>query len=101
MKIRKFITATFLALTLISSPVLADSVLSPLTDSVNSGIINTKIAADDMLTNTDIDATVVNGIAIYSGVVNSKAQLNELLRIAHSVSGIKGIDISRLKVLHK
>ena len=84
---------------LLQSPAFATSILTSMSDSVNSGIINTKIFADDMLSNTDIDATVVNGIAIFSGEVNSKAQVNELIRIAHSVSGIKGINISRLRIV--
>lgn len=82
----------------ISSTTYAGSILSPLTDSVNSGIINTKIETDDNLGRIDIDATVENGIVIYSGRVNSMRDVNELMRIARSVSGIKGVNTSRLYI---
>jgi osmotically-inducible protein OsmY len=73
--------------------------VSAATDTVNSGIINTKIVADDSLDGIEVDATVDNGIAIFSGEVESKAQINRLIRIARSVSGIKGVDVSRVKVV--
>lgn len=81
-----------------AQPVLASSLVSPLTDTVNSGIINTKMLGDSVLSNTEIDATVVDGIAIFSGTVSAKAQINELIRIARSVSGIKGVNVSKVKV---
>ncbi|GEM_PF-2862205 len=83
----------------IASPIMAEPVLTLMSDSVNSGIINTKIMTDHTLSNIKIDATVVNGIAIFKGTVYSKEQLEELLHIAHSVSGIRGVDISKVKVL--
>lgn len=76
----------------------ADSIWSPMTDSVNSGIINTKMATDDALDNIRVDATVINGIAIFIGQVNSQAQFDELVRIAGSVSGIKGVNTSKLTI---
>ncbi len=87
--------SSFLSL---SSVTYAGSILSPLTDSVNSGIINTKIETNDNLSRIDIDATVENGIVIYSGRVNSMHDVNELMRIAHSVSGIRGVNTSRLYI---
>lgn len=79
----------------------AGSGLMPITDSVNSGIINTKIIADDKLENADIDATVVNGIVIYTGTVQTRAQLDELIRIGRSVSGIRGVDASKIHIMNK
>lgn len=79
-------------------PAFSNDILTSLTDSVNSGIINTKVATDDLLSNTNIDSTVVNGIAIFSGKVKTQTQVNELVRIAHSVSGINGVDTSHLVV---
>lgn len=90
--------ALLLSLCFALSPVYANSIFSPLTDSVNSGIINTKMATDNRLDGTDIDATVINGVAIFSGKVQSKAQMKILIGIANSVSGIKGVDISKLKI---
>lgn len=99
MNFNKILMALVLSSTLtFMSPVWADSFLSPLTDSVNSGIINTKMVTNDSLSHINVDATVINGIAIFTGTVNSRAQVNELIRIARSVSGIKGVDISRLKI---
>jgi len=99
MKIMKTVNALLLSFGLLFlSPVFANSILSPLTDSVNSGIINTKMAADHSLTNINVDATVTNGMAIFSGEVHSKAQQDELISIAHSVSGIQGVDVSKLRI---
>lgn len=84
-----------------ASPLFATSVLTLMSDSVNSGIINTKMATDDRLSNIRVDATVENGVAIFRGVVYSRAQVNELIRIARSVSGIRAIDISRLRVVNR
>lgn len=98
-KMNKNIIAKFLiGLTLISTPVFADSILQPATDSVNSGIINTKILANDSLKNIDINATVEKGVAIFSGRVNSKAQLDELIRIGHSVSGVNSVNVSKVRI---
>jgi osmotically-inducible protein OsmY len=83
---------------LLISPAHADSILSPITDTVNSGIINTKMLADHSLSNVHVDATVINGVAVFSGVVNSGAQLHELIRIGRSVSGIRGVDVSRVRI---
>lgn len=83
---------------LLSTPVMADSIMQPMTDSVNSGIINTKVYASQALSNTNINATVVNGVAIFSGTVNSKAQLDELVRIGNSISGIKSVDVSKVTI---
>lgn len=82
----------------LSGSIYAGSLLQSATDSVNSGIVNTKMATDNKLDNINIDATVVNGIAIFSGNVHSKAQVDELVRIAHSVSGIKGVDVSKVQI---
>ncbi len=102
MKTIQIITTIILSLGLLFvSPVFATSILSPLTDSVNSGIINTKMMTDNSLSHINVDATVVNGIAIYSGEVNTQAQVNELIRIAHSVSGIRGVNTSRLRVINR
>lgn len=89
----------FIFLISITYPVFAHSILSPLTDSVNSGIINTKMDMDERLNNVDIDATVINGIAVFSGVVHNHAELQELFRIARSVSGIKGIDVTQIRMV--
>ena len=83
---------------LISVPAFSTGVLQSMTDSVNSGIINSKMYTDNQLDNTNVDATVENGIAIYRGQVNSQSQVDELVRIAHSISGIKGVDTSNLHV---
>src|SRR5689334_16025586 len=95
----KKLIALFLSFGLLLSPVYADAILSPLTDSVNSGIINTKMAADNRLNDIQVDATVIDGIAIFSGEVRTKAQVHDLVGIAYSVSGIKGVNISKLKVV--
>lgn len=84
---------------LFSAPLFAESVLTLMSDSANSGIINTKILTDKGLDNTNIDATVVNGIAIFSGTVHSKEQVNRLIAIARSVSGVKGVNMSKLKIV--
>jgi hypothetical protein len=81
------------------SPVFAHSAWSPLTDSVNSGIINTKMISEDSLSSIQVDVTVVNGVAIFKGEVQSEVQRNELVRIAKSVSGIKEVDVSKIQVL--
>lgn len=99
MTLHKKLITLFLSLALCLSPVYANSILSPLTDSVNSGIINTKMVTDNRLKGIHVDATVTNGIAIFSGQVNSKAQAHALVGIAYSVSGIKGVDVSGLKVV--
>lgn len=97
MKNKNKVAVLFLILALLfSGPILATSILTPVTDTVNSGIINTKMAMDNVLSDTNVDATVLNGIAVYSGKVHTKAQLNELVRIAYSVSGIKGVNTKRL-----
>lgn len=99
MNIKKILISLMLTAGLVFTvPIYADSILSPMTDSVNSGIINTKMYTDKSLSNISIDATVINGVAIYSGEVHSKAQLDELVRIARSVSGIKGVDVSKVKI---
>lgn len=79
-------------------PASASSILQPMTDSVNSGIINSKMYTDSALSNIEVDATVTNGIAVYRGTVHSKEQLDELIHIAHSVSGVKGVDTSRVVI---
>lgn len=99
MTLYKTVMALILSLCLSISPVYADSILSPLTDSVNSGIINTKMATDNRLDGTNVDATVINGVAIFSGEVRSKTQMKILIGIANSVSGIKGVNVSKLRVV--
>ena len=76
----------------------AESILSSASDSVNSGIINTKIFADSALSGININATVTNGVAMFSGEVRSEAQLNELIKIGKSVSGIRAVDVSKVKI---
>lgn len=99
MKMMKILIAFLLVFGLaFSLPSYPGSVLTLMSDSVNSGIINTKMATDDLLSNIDVDATVENGIAIFSGRVNSRAQLQELIRIARSVSGVRGINIARVRI---
>ncbi len=99
---RKIISIYLLCLGLIfSAPLFATSILQSMTDSTNSGIINTKMYTDNSLSNIHVDATVTNGIAIFRGTVYSKAQLNELIRIARSVSGIHGVDVSRIAVVNR
>ncbi|TAK72224.1 MAG: BON domain-containing protein [Gammaproteobacteria bacterium] len=99
MKIRNGILAFILSMSLLGlSPIAQASVLSLLTDSVNSGIINTKMVANHSLSGIDVNATVINGIAVFSGQVNSKAQIEELIHIARSVSGIRGINVSKLRI---
>jgi osmotically-inducible protein OsmY len=88
-----------LALTF-STAVSAGSILSPLTDSVNSGILNTKVYSSTIPT-SHLNATVIGGVAVFSGEVNNNAQRDELIRIAKSISGIKGVDTANLKVLNK
>ena len=87
----------YLALTL-AQPLFADSVLEPATDTINSGIIKTKMLTDHSLKNADVSVSVDNGIAYFSGRVTSQSQIDELSSIALSVSGIKGVDISKVKV---
>lgn len=99
MKVIKQLLIISLSLGLLSAtPAFSGSVLTLMSDSVNSGIINTKMSTDSYLDNIHVDATVVNGVAVFSGVVYSKGQVNELIRIARSVTGIKAIDISRLRI---
>jgi osmotically-inducible protein OsmY len=54
--------------------------------------------SDSYLSNIHIDATVINGIAVFRGTVHNQGQLRELIRIARSVSGIRGVDVSRVRV---
>lgn len=98
MKMFNLRLAMLCLVTFLAAPVQA-GVISAATDTVNSGIINTKIVADDSLDGIEVDATVDNGIAIFSGEVESKAQIQRLIRIARSVSGIKGVDVSQVKVV--
>jgi|SRR5579862_8299909 len=76
----------------------ADSLLSPITDVVNSGVINTKIALDPTLSRLDINATVDHAVVVYSGEVNTDLEIKKLVQISQSVSGIKGVDITHLRV---
>jgi osmotically-inducible protein OsmY len=97
MKIIKIISTALLFTTLaFSSVIFAGSILEPVTDTVNSGIINTKMVGHDEFSN--VNATVENGIAIFTGEVSSKKQAEKLLRIAHSVTGIRAVNISGLKI---
>lgn len=101
MKPYRLLSQLLIVLTLAMSPVYATSVLTTASDSVNSGILNTKLYTNDKLSKTDVDATVVNGVAVFSGTVNTKAQLDELVRLGHSISGVKGVDVSKVKVVGK
>lgn len=92
---RSFLMA---GLIILSTPAMASSVWQPMTDTVNSGIINTKMMSDKALSKTQVDATVINGVAVFSGEVDTKAQAEALVRIARSVSGVKGVDVSKLKI---
>lgn len=101
MKVLKFLSIVLAVLSLsLSAPAIARPFWSPLTDTVNSGIINSKMVASDRLENIHVDATVENGVAIFSGTVNNRAQLDELVNIARSVSGVHGVDVTRLQVGH-
>jgi osmotically-inducible protein OsmY len=91
-------TIAILSIALLSSAVMADSMWSPVTDTLNTGIINAKMIADHNLDSAKVNATVNHGVVAFSGEVDSKAQLDELASIALSVSGIKGVDISRVTV---
>ena len=97
-KLSKIYTFILILMLGFSAPLFASSILQPLTDSTNSGIINTKMVASDRLSGSNVDATVINGVAVFSGQVKSKAQLDELIRIAHSVSGIKGVNVSQITI---
>lgn len=81
-----------------TSAAFATSILSPLTDTVNTGIINTKIALDSSLSDLDVDVTVNHGVATLRGNVNTEAQVKKLVQTVRSVSGINGVDISNLKI---
>lgn len=98
MKTFKIIVATtFSALFLCIAPVHAYNIFVPMADTVNSGIINSKMLASDNLNGAHVDATVVNGVAIFKGHVMSEKQKRELIIIARSVSGIKAVDVSGIK----
>lgn len=96
MKLSQFIKIILLSFALLSAPLYAASILQPATDTVNSGIINAKIVGKSQFSN--VDATVNNGIAIFTGRVDSTAQVSQLENIAHSVSGVHGVNVSGLKV---
>lgn len=99
MRMIKYLLTLFLLFSFnLATPVFANSFLSPLTDTVNSGIINTKMLTNDALKGAKVDAAVENGIAVFSGVVLSNAQISELIRIGKSVSGVHGVDVSRVSV---
>jgi len=99
MRLKKSLIAFGTIALLICMTAFSGSILTPLSDSVNSGIINTKILADHSLSGTHIDATVINGVAVFSGEVKSTTQKEELVSIANSVSGVKSVDTSRIKVV--
>ncbi len=84
-----------------STPLFATSILQSLTDSIDSAIINVKVYTDKSLTNTHIDAIVINGTAIFRGTVSSDAQLNELIQIAHSVASVKNVDATAMRIIEK
>ena len=98
MSLHKILLSLLISLGVSLSPVYANAILTPMTDSVNSGIINTKMATSDRLKGSNIDATVINGVAIFRGQVQSKAQLQELIRIGRSVSGVKGVNTSKVRI---
>lgn len=81
----------------LTTPVHAYNIFVPMADTVNSGIINSKMLASDHLDGAHVDATVVNGVAIFKGHVMSEQQKRELIMIARSVSGIKEVDVSGIK----
>jgi osmotically-inducible protein OsmY len=93
-----YLIMAILSITLLSGAVMADSMWSPVTDTLNTGIINAKMMADHSLDSAKVDATVNHGVVAFSGEVDSKAQLDELASIALSVSGVKGVDVSKVKI---
>jgi len=88
----------FVLLMMSTTCIYADSILSPITDTVNSGIISSKIALDSSLSNVSVNVNVDHGYVALSGIVNTEAEKQRVIKIAQSISGINGVDISRLKV---
>ena len=67
-----------IAMLLTATTLYAAPFWSPLTDSVNSGIINTKMVTSDSLSNINVDATVIDGVAIF---------ISDLVHFAYQVCG--------------
>ena len=95
MKLRMTMLAIPLAMT--SSMAFADS--TPVSDSVITVQIKTKIAADKNLSVFSNDvSTVNNGVVILSGAVDSETDATALVQLAESVDGVRDVDTENLKV---
>ena len=59
-----------------------------------------KFAADDTVKALNIDVDTNNGVVTLRGTVNSKAELNQAVRLAKSVDGVKKV-ISELEIVNQ
>ena len=66
-------------------------------DAMISATIKTKFAADDTVPALQIDVDTTDGLVTLSGKVQSQTQIEEAVRIARSVDGVKEV-VSTLQI---
>jgi hyperosmotically inducible periplasmic protein len=96
MKLSKTALSIILSASLISSmPVFAASAVK---DTVITGAVKAKFVQDQSISRDNIKVSTKNGIVYLSGVARTQADASAAIQLAESVSGVKDVNASHLKV---
>lgn len=83
-----------------TSKEIAGDTKSAVSDARVTSETKLKFAADDTVKALNIDVDTNNGVVTLRGTVNSKEELNQAVRLAKSVDGVKKV-ISELEIVNK
>ena len=80
----------------VSSTAAQDASAQPGTDTWITTKVKTELMATKGIPSTDISVTTTNGSVTLSGVVETKAQVQKAVAVAHAVKGVTKVDSSAL-----
>jgi len=96
MRFGKYLSAVFLAVTLVSAAGCASSPTSEGTaeyidDSLITGKVKAAIFNEATLKSAEINVETFKGVVQLSGFVNSQADINKAAELARGVAGVKSV----------
>ena len=90
--------ATFVQAQQVVVPDTVNESDQPVTDTWITTKVKTELLADTAVKGTDINVSTTDGVVTLAGVLDSKAAVDQAIKIAKGTKGVKSVDTQALKV---